>query len=115
MIWICYRKANAAREQNQMNPISINIKYYGNYTIKIKDKVHYKAIKEVVWIVDVEQEEYNYTKGKFKNEIDFLDLNARVTFPRGVNTVMLKYCYGFNPIGIRDNIINEGAIERDCL
>jgi len=44
MIRVYHKKTNAAREHNQMNPISTNIKYYRKYTIKIKDKVHFAMV-----------------------------------------------------------------------
>jgi len=114
MIKICDHKAKLAREQNASNPIPTNIKHYGSYAIKRYGRIHCKAVKEIIRITDAEIEEYNYTKEKYENEIDFINLKAREAFENGINTVTLKCCYGFNAIGIRDNKINEGTMVVDC-
>ena len=41
-------------------------------------------------------------------------MEAWNTFNSRVNLVILKCCYRFNQVGVRDNIINEGITNRDC-
>ena len=114
MIIICNRKAKLAREQNASNLIPTKIKYYRSYAIKRQGRIQCKAVKEIIRITDAEIEEYNYTKEKYKNEIDFIDLKVRESFANGINTVILKCYYGFNATGIQDNKINKGTIVVDC-
>ena len=115
MIRIYDRKAKEVRLQNEINPLQTNIKYYRSYIIKVNRRVHYKVVKEIIRIANAKKEEYDYAKEKFINEINFITIKARDTFPNGVSTVILKCYYGFNVVGVRDNIINEGIIVRDCL
>ena len=76
------------------------MKHYELYAIKRQGRMQYKAVKEIIHITDAEIEEYNYTKDKYKNEIDFIDLKAREAFANGINIVTLKCYYGLNAIGI---------------
>ena len=89
------------------------MKYYRSYKIKTKNRTHYKVVKEIIRIADAEKEEYQYAKSKFENKIDFINLKAREAFPNGVSIVILKYCYGFNIIEVRGNIINKSTTIKD--
>ena len=67
-----------------------------------------RLINKMIYINDSIKFKNYYAKIICKDKVDFIDLNARNTFPSRVNTILIIKCtYGFNHYARRDYIINK--------
>ena len=56
------------------------------------------------------EEEYLYTKEKYENIYEFIDIKGWNTFSANESISKMKCCYGFNAVGLWDSMINKGAL-----
>ena len=67
------------------HPNESNVMHYRNYTFRENHKVAVRGIKEVIKIIDT-QEEKKRTTNKHEEKYDFVDLKFRNDFKKGSMT-----------------------------
>ena len=60
------------------------------------------------------EEEYLYTKEKYENTYEFIDIKGWNTFSANESISKMKCYYGFNIVGLWDSMINERASVAEC-
>ena len=61
-----------------------------------KDSIH-----ELVQKIDSREAEKRYVANKFPRFYEYIDIEAQAVFKGGVQTNIIKSCYGINPYGKR--------------
>ena len=92
-----------------------NIKFHSYYIMKVKDKVITNSMKEAIQIIDIKESEEEYARKKYTNKIDFIDLEARNSFPiKKVIPSIIKCFHRYNYYGVRKSVINSKMVGSEC-
>ena len=92
-------------------PNKINSKFLGYCALKVKCKIVTNSVHKVIRITDARIVEYQYVSKKYGIELDFIDLEARNTFPiKEVILSVIKCAHESNYCRVRDMMINNKMI-----
>ena len=74
LIVICDRKVKVARTNIDRNEETSNIRYYENYHLQLQNKRIIRSIKEIIQICDEIETKKWYTKEKYLEYHDLIDI-----------------------------------------
>ena len=59
--------------------------------------------------------ESNYAVMKFKEKVEFMDLEAKCFLSNKITTSMIKCIHRYNHYGVRDSLINSNRVASEYL
>lgn len=112
MMSTCHEMANVSRKEVSKETKPIRLEIRCKHAIEINNVMHHRVVKEVVRIIDARNEVVNHVLDKFKHHGNLVNIDARTGYNGGVTKAQIKGACGYNPHGIRENMINEGKSDR---
>jgi len=115
LLKICDQKAKIMRMQCYERDADTNIKYVGYYSLRINGEMSTNSVKEAIRKRDAEMIFEEYVRKKFRQNADFIDLEARNSFKhKDITPSVIKCMHGYNHYGVRDALINGKTTGIDC-
>ena len=116
LLKVCDGKAKESLEKSYLNERETNIKFVGLASLEIKGRMVTNSVKEAMRIEDAKMSLKSYIEDKFQHNHHVIDFEVRNAFKcKEVTVPVLKCAYGCNYYGIRNALINDDLIEKECL
>ena len=105
-------KAQMSREECSKHDQVSNIKCLGFWAMKVNSETSTNSVKETVRIIDAKDLLKEHVKGKFKHNVEFLDIEAqRVLNDEEVTASVIKCLCRCNHFGVRNTMTNKKIVE----
>ena len=93
-----------------------NIYFFRDHAMMLNSNPLLRGIKETIRIMDACKAEWDYAKKKFREKLEFINIEARSGFSSEINiTSFIKCMYSFNHYRYRDTTINKNIVSNECL